>query len=132
MTTRLEFQSLAESLLADAQALYRAGRWHGSYHLAGLALEMALKAAVCAHLGTDPYPADPVFKNHRLPLLALLAGLNPVLDADIDLKANWSAATDWKIDDRYRWPLPQAEAQAMLEAMTKPVKGLMPWLRTRW
>jgi hypothetical protein len=131
--TRDQLKTMSREFESEAHLLHSAGRWHGSYYLAGYALELALKARICRHLAIADYPSEQYFLTHDLTRLRLLAGLAGQF-ATPQLAANWSTAAGWKPDVRY-WPIgaiTEQLASDMLGALTKGTEGLLPWLRRRW
>ena len=111
---RAELQQLTEDRVLDAEALLAAGRWSGAYHLAGLAVECALKSCILHYLEkTGKIFEDALYLRklgecwtHDLDRLVGLAGLtaelgltrgaNPVLDG------HWVTAKDWDETSRYK------------------------------
>lgn len=118
----------------DAERLYAASSHWASFYLAGYALEFGLKARICRHHGVADYPTHSQFKVHDLATLGLLAGIQPGLDRNAALKANWSIATRWTVEMRYDLALSvsQADARDMLDALRARPDGLLVWLQRRW
>ena len=97
MTTRAEWQTLADDRILDARAHLVAGvdRWSAAYYLAGYAVECGLKACVLARVATFPeviYPDRKVLKRcldarHRKALL-LVAGIKDDRDNDANVRSN--------------------------------------------
>lgn len=141
MTTRAQWQQLAEDRVLDAQALAAAGRWSGAFYLIGYAVECGLKACVLARVGASPEVVyqDRKFSNdawtHDIERLVLLANLKAVRDADAAASAplyhNWQRVKDWSEEARYHQN-GQPDAQSLLDAVTDPTDGVMQWIRVRW
>jgi hypothetical protein len=53
---RKDFQLLSDKRLAEAQSLFRARHYEGSYHLAGLAVECAVKACIAKQTRRFEFP----------------------------------------------------------------------------
>jgi HEPN domain-containing protein len=53
---RGELRQLAETRLAEAQILLRAGMWSGAYYLVGYAVECGLKACIAKGTKQDDFP----------------------------------------------------------------------------
>jgi HEPN domain-containing protein len=60
---RAEFQRLAETRIADARALFEAGRNDAAFYLAGYAVECALKACIAKKTREHDFPAKSLLKN---------------------------------------------------------------------
>lgn len=108
MPTRSELKKLALLRLKEAECLYQSGFYSGAEYLCGYVIELALKARICRVLNLNEYPADElkVSKTHDFDLLKLLAGLKRDVDPvrNKELWENWSAATKWRPELRYRLP----------------------------
>src|SRR5580698_3902448 len=143
MTTRAEWQQLAEDRILDAQAHLNpaVGRWSGAYYLIGYAVECGLKSCVLALVGAHP---EVIYEErrfsqdawtHDIENLVVLARLEPDRDADAvanpALYDNWQHVKNWTEQARYLQKT-QAEAERLFEAVTHPSDGVMPWIRLRW
>ncbi|MBV9126419.1 MAG: DNA-binding protein [Planctomycetes bacterium] len=143
MTTRAEWQQLAEDRILDAQAhLHPAvGRWSAAYYLIGYAVECGLKSCILALVGAHPEVIyeDRRFSQdvwtHDIESLVVLARLKADRDADAAanpaLYTNWLRVKDWTEQSRYLQKT-QAEAERLFEAVTHPNDGVMRWIRLRW
>lgn len=125
ISTRAEFQSLADQRLIEAKALLDLGHWDGAYYLAGYAVELALKACIIKfskHCYT-----------HALDKLILTARLDAILQtataAAPQFDANWHIARDWNEEKRYH-RIEQIEAEAMYAAVSDSTYGVLPWIKT--
>ena len=135
---RIDLQQLAEARVEEARLLFGAKKFDGAYYLAGYAVEFALKA--CIAKLTDQHDlynkniANECF-NHQPNTLVKIAGLRPQLDADMKsdlvLKSNWGVACTWTESSRYDWNS-EADADALLKAITDPVHGVLQWIRIHW
>jgi hypothetical protein len=135
-----DLQFMAEERILDADALRTGGRWAFAYYVAGYAVECALKSCVLArmiHTGgvfTSKKFAEECF-THDFRTLIKLAGLDPELNAE--LAANpafvgfWGTAALWKETSRYEQKS-QPEADALFDAITDNVNGVMRWIRNYW
>ena len=143
MTTRAEWQQLAEGRILDAQALLNpaVGRWSGAYYLIGYAVECGLKSCVLALVGAHPeviYEEKRFSRDawtHDIEALVVLARLEPDRDADAvanrALYDNWQHVKNWNEQARYLQKT-RAEAEQLFEAVTHPSDGVMQWIRLRW
>jgi HEPN domain-containing protein len=135
---RTEFQQLAEVRVKEAEALLAAGRWDGAYYLAGYAVECGLKACIAKLTKAEDFP-DKKFAadcfTHDIEQLVRLAGLKPAIDAetkaDPQLALNWGVVKDWSESRRYD-RTPEPEARKLVEAITDPTHGVLPWLMKHW
>lgn len=136
-----DWQQIAEEKLLAADALLAASQWPAAYYLAGYAIECGLKSCILVRLAGSP---EVIFESrrysekcwtHNINELVDLAGLRPDLDAatdaDVELAANWGIVAAWDEATRYRTET-QPKAQALYNAITNPVSGVMPWIRARW
>jgi hypothetical protein len=143
VTTRAEWQQLAEDRILDAQAHLApgVGRWSAAYYLVGYAVECGLKSCVLARVTAHPelIYEDRRFSQdawtHDIESLVVVAGIKTGRDADAlanpALSLNWQWAKDWSEQTRYLQKT-QAEAERLFEAVTHPVDGVMQWIRLRW
>ena len=143
MTTRLEWQQLAEGRILDAQAHLApgVGRWSAAYYLAGYAVECGLKACVLARVAAFPdlIYRDRNFSNsawtHDLEALLIVADLKVSRDSDAlanpTFYTHWQRVKQWNEKARYQQKT-QAEAQYLFDAITDAKDGVMQWIRARW
>ena len=143
MTTRAEWQQLAEDRILDARAHLdpAVGRWSAAYYLVGYAIECGLKSCILARVAAHPEVIyeDKKFSlnawTHDLESLVVLAGLKADRDADAlanpALYTHWQVVKDWTEESRY-FQKTQAEAQRLFDAVTDAVNGVMQWIRLRW
>lgn len=143
MTTRAEWQQLAEDRILDAQAHLVTGvdRWSAAYYLIGYAVECGLKSSVLARVAAHPEVIyqDRQFSNsawtHDLERLLIVANLKAIRDADAvaipALYTNWQRVKRWNEQSRYEQKA-QVEAQRLFDAVTDPNDGVMQWIRARW
>jgi hypothetical protein len=134
---RADLQQLAETRLREAKVLLDAGEWSGSYYLCGYSVECALKAVVAGQVNQGDFPdkklADAVY-THDLVKLRGLAGLGddvPRGQLNPSQNVNWLVAKDWRESSRYE-TRSQTEARSLYEAVSDPMDGVLPWLRTHW
>jgi HEPN domain-containing protein len=134
---RLEFQALAVDRLADAEALLQAGRFAGAYHIAGYAVECALKACVARKTNQHEFPPRDAqrYYVHDLPRLLEGAGLGSAQQQeatqDATFRRNWATVKDWTEETRYQ-SRGQREAEELLAAISDPLHGVLQWLRANW
>ncbi len=143
MTTRAEWQQLAEDRILDARAHLVPGvdRWSAAYYLIGYAVECGLKSCVLARVAAHP---EIIFKDrnfsrsawtHDVEGLLFVAGIRADRDADASanpgLYTNWQIVKDWNEDSRYQQKT-RADAQSLFDAVTDAKDGVMPCMRARW
>ena len=135
MATREELKELAQLRLRESEALFAAELYDGCVYLCGYVVELALKACVCATLAIPEYPNLQMFKTHEFEKLTLLAGLQEEVTAvNPALLKNWSLATEWKSDWRYK-PVgtsDEGRAQEVLDALKTEPDGVLRYLSQRW
>jgi hypothetical protein len=143
VTTRAEWQQLAEDRILDARAHLApaVARWSAAYYLVGYAVECGLKACVLVRVAAHPEVIyeDKKFSfnawTHDLEGLVALAGLKADRDADAlanpALFLNWQRVKDWTEESRYLQKT-QVEAQQLFDAVDDPTNGVMQWIRLRW
>jgi hypothetical protein len=110
VTSRADWQQLAEDRIIDAQVLFGASRWSGAFYLIGYAVECGLKACVLARVGAHPEVVyeDRKFSSdawtHDIERLVVLADIKIARDADAAAKAalyqNWQRVKDWSEESR--------------------------------
>ena len=141
--SRAELQRFAEDRVVDAEVLLKAGRWQGAYYLSGYAAECGLKSCVLAYQERTGI----IFKDksyleslkrcwtHDLELLLDFAGLKVRRDVDTrangNLFANWGTVGQWKETSRYE-ARTQQQAEAIYDAITHNVDGVLQWIRSFW
>ncbi len=143
MTTRAEWQQLAEDRILDARAHLVAGvnRWSAAFYLIGYAVECGLKSCVLARVTAHPEVIyeDKKFSNdawtHDFEGLLVVAGIKAERDHDVAanlaLYQNWQMVRNWNEKSRYLQKT-QNQAQELFDAVTDPNDGVMQWIRARW
>ena len=113
--------------MEDAKALLATGRYDGGIYLCGYAVEMALKARICAVLSWDVWPGRrnyDTFYTHNLDVLLNLSGKERQIKSE--LSVDWSIATKWHEGLRYSPPQTTAgELKEMIDATTALVEALL-------
>ncbi len=135
---RTEFQRLTDTRLREAKVLFKAGEYSGAYYLAGYAVECALKACFAKGVKRFDFPdksrVQKIF-THKLPELAELANLKTELATEKQLnrkfESSWSEVCKWSEERRYSVST-RAEADAILDAITRRKDGVLPWIKRRW
>jgi len=129
---------LAEIRVKEAEALLKQNLSDGAYYLVGYAVELGLKACIAKQIQAEDVPEKRFifdYHTHVIEDLVFLAGLKADRDkdagADIALGNNWRLVKDWKEDSRYKYH-PQAEAQALFDAVSDPTHGVLQWIKHRW
>ena len=103
MTSRETLKKVAISRIDGARLLLNGGDWEGASHMMALALECALKAAICKTLRVENYPekypsdkkVPDFFMTHSFDRLLLLSGLLDIFSASGNDQEwnNWSSFT---------------------------------------
>lgn len=135
---RQDLQQLAEDRILDAQALLDAGRWSAAYYLAGYAVECALKARVAKRTREHDFPDLELARNsytHSLEALVVTAQLKgnhqDRLRDSSAFRDNWMIAKDWSERSRYEQKS-EEDARILLQAITDPENGVLPWIKESW
>ena len=134
---RFDFQVLAVERLADADALFKAGRFACAYYISGYAIECALKACICRKTNKDDFPPKDASRYYVHDVQKLLenAGLGSAFEQaagkDAILNKNWITVKDWTEETRYQ-VRGQEEAEWILAAINDPEHGVLQWLRRNW
>src|SRR4051794_27755455 len=127
VTTRAEWQQLAEDRILDARAHLdpAVARWSAAYYLIRYAIECGLKSCVLARVGAHPEVIyeDRKFSqdawSHDLESLVVLSGLKSDQDNDAAanpaLYMNWQHVKNWTEKSRYLQKT-QPQAQQLFDA----------------
>ena len=90
--TPIQLKELSMERLADAKALYEAGRCDGAFYICGYAIEMALKYKICKTLDWDEYIVSgkgsenhKSFKTHKFDDLLRYSGARNSLQKSIHI-----------------------------------------------
>ena len=131
MIDRKELRKLAAERLKDAEALAKARRYDGALYVCGYVVELALKARICRTLKWAGFPEtnrefDGVksLKTHDFDSLLRFSGREAKVKTTHF--ADWSVATSWKPELRYRTPgtATKTEAEDIISASEKLYKVL--------
>lgn len=136
---RTDFQHLADVRTAEAAALLAAGLWDGAYYLAGYAVECAMKACIAKLTKAEDFPPDKekIWKiySHSFTSLLDAAGLGVAYKTDTAtdpiLAKNWLITLRWNEQSRYE-RTPEADARALMDAITDPAVGVLQWIKRYW
>ena len=135
---RHDFQELTRVRLREARALLGAGCSDGSYYLAGLSVECALKACISRKSRRYDFPDLEAVKAawvHNLESLVKAAGLWVALETEQKARPifsrNWALVKDWRVESRYQ-RRSRVEAAALYAAITSRREGVIPWIRRHW
>ncbi len=108
MLSKEQLSTIAKSRLSEARILHRARKYDGAIYLCGYAVEIALKKKMCQALSWKGFPETKgefdgleICKIHKLDILLKLSGQEN-LKRDPIFKANWSTATTWDSEARYK------------------------------
>ena len=141
---RNDFQQLSELRAKEAKALLAAGFPEGAYHLAGYAVECALKACIARKTQEFDFPEKKRVNDshtHDLEKLLILAGLSEDLRLEFaakpDMEMFWGIVRDWSEESRYEmFQGSEAEriqlATLMIQAIGAQYGGVMQWIKQRW
>ncbi len=132
------FRDLSRQYEESASVLAQKRQWSASYHLAGLSVEMALKACIARKFARNEIPEKKLILQIYTHDLTKLVGLAELERDRLNAQrrsatfANfWATVTEWDSDSRYRnWSM--AEAKHMLEAVTEQSDGVTAWIRSFW
>lgn len=137
--TRQDFRRLTALRIREANGLLRLGYASGAYHLAGYAVECALKACIARKTRASSFPpkvkvVQEMYKHNPTELLGA-AGLKPKLQQDAPpgsaLDGHWATVSRWSEESRYERKTLR-EAAELLKAITDPQNGVLAWLRQSW
>jgi HEPN domain-containing protein len=135
---KTDLEQLTDERIADAHALFAAGRWPGAYYLAGYAVECGLKACIAKLVRTGDFPDKKLAEkswSHEIEKLLDAAGLKADRDRDAaanpTLSTNWTVTKDWTERSRYELKT-QPEADALIAVITDPKDGVLPWIKSHW
>ena len=122
-----------EARLLDAETLLAAGRFPSAVAMGVYALEICLKARICARLEVPLLPK--AFEIHDLKGLLLLSGLSHRLEVNEarPTRRSWGEITRTAglvADHRYRpnSVLGRSEAEAFFVQLNDPSSGVLPWI----
>ena len=129
-----DLRDLADARAREARVLLEAAEFSGAYHLAGLAIECALKAVLTSTIAPYSMPDKTAVGKafvHDLERLAEQAGLSTELNADDEVAASWVVARSWSIESRYQL-YSKLDASDLVEACLGDEGGVFQWLSARW
>ena len=136
---RSDLQRLAELRLRDAQLLFGAGAYEGSYYLAGYAIECALKACVAKQIREFDFPEKRLVERsytHNLTQLLEVSEVKVRFDeaaaGDEALRLRWGIIKDWSEASRYTIGTTEKAAHDMLLAVGDGATGVLAWLKRHW
>ncbi|MSP27569.1 MAG: HEPN domain-containing protein [Methylococcales bacterium] len=118
-----DLETLALERLLDADALIEAERYDGAIYIAGYAIELVLKARICKTLKWTDFPENQdyrSFKIHNLDVLLHLSGIENEIKTNYF--ADWSLASKWNPENRYKTNAPVSKHAA--ELTLKSIKKL--------
>ena len=84
--TKAELESLSDTRLFDAQALFAAARFSAAYYLSGYAMELGIKACIAKLFQADSIPDRALVNSvysHNLDELRGIAGIKKTLADDM-------------------------------------------------
>jgi len=129
----VDLETAWQARLADAEALFAAGRNGGAIATGLYALEIRLKVAICKRLDLERLPKN--FEIHDLQALLLLAGWSRRIDRKSarKVKAIWDAIVRQSEElNKLRYTgdknWTHAQAATFLNQLKDPPNGVLPWL----
>ncbi|MGE0046433.1 MAG: DNA-binding protein [Hyphomonadaceae bacterium] len=137
--SRIDFQSMAQAKFDDASLLLKNGRHSNAFYLAGYAIELGLKAAICRQILAECLPdrkliEDVYRQGHKLQVLVGLAGLTEELnkaEANAVFQAHWSIVSQWSESARYEM-IDAVKALELVTAIGDAKDGVLRWLKQHW
>jgi HEPN domain-containing protein len=90
-------KKLAQDRLRDAKTLFDTSSYHGAIYLAGYAVELALKARICQHLGWEKLD-ESILMKHDLQFLLRFTGLESSRESFL---TQWDLISEWNPEMRY-------------------------------
>ncbi|HZY90079.1 MAG TPA: hypothetical protein VFE78_34980 [Gemmataceae bacterium] len=135
---RKELKHLAAVRLKEAGCLLENRHYSGAYYLAGYDIECGLKACIAKQTKRFEFPdRKKVADSHTHDLEALLklanlqADLEAAMNADGQLRINWTVVKDWKETSRYR-KNKKDQARDLYHAVDEPTRGVLQWIKRYW
>jgi hypothetical protein len=131
MLTRSDLRRIARTRLRDAEVLFHGRRYDGAVYLCGYAVELALKARICATLQWPGFPEKSgeftnlqSFKTHNIDVLLHLTGREDRIR--LTHLADWSVVAGWDPESMYKPPgaASRTSAQSMLESTRRLLRVL--------
>jgi HEPN domain-containing protein len=136
--SRWELQALANEKAADAELLFRHGRFSNTYYLFGYSVEIALKACVAKLFVADALPdrqtVNRIF-THNLEDLMRLTGLGSELEAQArrspEFDGSWTIVVQWSEQARYMMT-DEPKCSELRNAVLDEYHGVLQWLTNHW
>ena len=123
----------------EARILLEAGEFPGAYHLAGYAVECALKACIAPRFRRHDIPDRRLVNDvytHDMEKLLDLAELRSTFLRDAAarprLRASWNTVKDWTEASRYDIDITEQETRELYVACTARWDGILGWVRRQW
>jgi len=131
---RNDWKQKSKAYALGAKAMLHARYFDLAYHLAGVAVECALKAKIASRFRANEIPDKKLVNQtyaHDLKDLLKLAQLDAQHSAkeaaNATFRTFWATVGAWQIDSRYQnWS--QVEAEQMVEAVTHKGTGVLSWI----
>lgn len=130
--TAEEWEARARAKLVAAKHLRQVKQMEEAYHMAGVAVECALKALVMRHERLNRWPGRdtrPDLYVHDLSGLLAKAGLENAMDqqalAVTTVASAWLVVKDWTIGSRYAAKVKVRLARDMVEAAEELIKWML-------
>lgn len=131
---------IADTKLAAAKHLLRAGFCEDSYYIGGYTIELLLKARICATLGIENFYEESFlsklkspqsFKSHNINQLIILAGLYKEYNISClnpTNVLNWSQVVKWNEGHRYMVDKDRVEVRNFLTSVEQIAKWIKSYL----
>lgn len=135
---RRDLQILSKHRFQEAKLLLDAAHFSGCYYLAGYSIECAIKACIAKATQRFDFPDKQRATDsytHDFSKLLRVAGLEKSLRdsrvQDPQLESNWIVVDAWSESSRYELRA-EADARVIMQAVSQPRHGVLPWLMRRW
>lgn len=138
-TTYGVLKKLSITRITEANVLLNKRFYSGAYYLAGLSVELALKACYAKTVKRYSFPPDRAIYErlytHNLPNLLSISGLKNELDQGFTnnkrLEVNWAVTKDWSVNSRYQL-IKKTDAFSIYQAINDQADGILTWIKKRW
>jgi hypothetical protein len=99
-------------------------------------VECGLKACIIKRMNSsDVWPRKDFSADcykHDLKLLLRLADLETALNGAGTVLVNWGTVKDWSEQSRYESGKDPLVVRQFYDAITNPIDGVLPWIKTIW
>ncbi len=136
LLNEVEFRKLSEQYAQASKVLLDAGFYTAAHHLAVVAAECALKAAISSKTRAGDYPPKNIndYYSHDINKLLKLVALKDKAEAEFASRsktgANIHTVSQFNIEDRYNSGVGKETATSMVIAVIDQQEGFIKWLTT--